>query len=265
MKPLGILYQYVIALLAVYHLISGYSMFLSKIKCKQYFVDIQMSCFVCYSVFKLNLGGMKMKKIIYIYILNTMAEWEIGNILQAFSMEAMLKNGNKDFEIRTVSIDRNPVKTMCGLTIVPDCILEEIDDNNIAALILPGAERWDDEKHKVILQKSLVYLENGVLVAAICGATLELANLNVLNSYKHSSNALEYLTFFSKNYKGQELYVESPACIDKNLVTASSAGALLFAKYIIKYLNVFSDEKIEAWYNYYLTGEPKYFMELISQ
>lgn len=53
-----------------------------------------------------------MKKIIYIYTLNTMAEWEIKNLLQAFSMEAMINKGIKNFEIKTVAIEKNPIKTI---------------------------------------------------------------------------------------------------------------------------------------------------------
>lgn len=49
-----------------------------------------------------------MKKI-YLYVLNGMAEWEIGNILQAPSMEPQLKNGRQDYRIHTVSHDgKNP-------------------------------------------------------------------------------------------------------------------------------------------------------------
>lgn len=205
-----------------------------------------------------------MKKIIYIYTLNTMAEWEITNLLQAFSMEAMINKGIKNFEIKTVAIEKNPIKTIGGLTIVPDCTLEEIDDENVAALILPGAESWGNGEHNAILEKSLLYIEKGILVGALCGATLALAELSVLDRFKHTSNALEFLTMFSKNYRGQELYVDSQAVIDKNLVTASAAGGLLFAKHVINYLNLFSDSNIESWYNYYLTGKPEYLMKLIS-
>ncbi|MGL5257356.1 MAG: DJ-1/PfpI family protein, partial [Proteocatella sp.] len=113
-------------------------------------------------------------------------------------------------------------------------------------------------------EKSLLYIEKGILVGALCGATLALAELSVLDRFKHTSNALEFLTMFSKNYRGQELYVDSQAVIDKNLVTASAAGGLLFAKHVINYLNLFSDSNIESWYNYYLTGKPEYLMKLIS-
>lgn len=42
-----------------------------------------------------------MKKV-YVYLLDDMAECEIGYILQAFSMEKLLKNGTKEFEVKTV-------------------------------------------------------------------------------------------------------------------------------------------------------------------
>jgi hypothetical protein len=47
---------------------------------------------------------------------------------------------------------------------------------------------------------------------------------------------------------------------DENLITASSAGQLLFARYILAKLDVFYDETLEAWYNYFSTGEAKYFV-----
>ncbi|ACA56399.1 glutamine amidotransferase [Clostridium botulinum] len=188
-----------------------------------------------------------MKKIIYLYILESMAEWEVGYILQAISMESMLKRQNREFVIKTVSASKNPIQTIGGLTITPDCLLDEIDENN------------------QILEKALSYIDKGILVGAICGATLALADLKALDKFKHTSNSLDYLTSFSKQYNGKELYVNSPAVVDCNLITASSAGGLLWAKHIIQYLNVFPCDVIESWYNYYSSGDPKYFTELISQ
>ncbi|NFD54556.1 glutamine amidotransferase [Clostridium botulinum] len=206
-----------------------------------------------------------MKKIIYLYILESMAEWEVGYILQAISMESMLKKQNREFVIKTVSTSKNPIKTIGGLTITSDCLLDEMDEDNMVALLLPGAESWNSEENNQILEKALSYIDRGILVGAICGATLALADLKVLDKFKHTSNSLDYLTLFSKQYSGKELYVNSPAVVDCNLITASSAGGLLWAKRIIQYLNVFSCDIIESWYNYYSTGDPKHFTELISQ
>ncbi|AUN16835.1 glutamine amidotransferase [Clostridium botulinum] len=206
-----------------------------------------------------------MKKIIYLYILESMAEWEVGYILQAISMESMLKKQNREFVTKTVSASKNPIQTIGGLTITPDCLLDEMDEDNMVALLLPGAESWSSEENNQILEKALSYIDRGILVGAICGATLALADLKVLDKFKHTSNSLDYLTLFSKQYSGKELYVNFPAVVDCNLITASSAGGLLWAKRIIQYLNVFSCDIIESWYNYYSTGDPKHFAELISQ
>lgn len=206
-----------------------------------------------------------MKKIIYLYILESMAEWEVGYILQAISMESMLKKQNRKFVIKTVGASKNSIKTIGGLTIIPDCLLDEMDENNMVALLLPGAESWNSKENNQILEKALSYIYKGILVGAICGATLALADLKVLDKFKHTSNSLDYLTLFSKQYSGKELYVNSLAVVDCNLITASSEGGLLWAKHIIQYLNVFPCNIIESWYNYYSTGDPKHFTELISQ
>jgi hypothetical protein len=48
------------------------------------------------------------------------------------------------------------------------------------------------------------------------------------------------------------------------LITASSAGSLLWAKQIMEYLEIIPNEMIEAWINYYSIGDPKYYMEFLS-
>lgn len=204
-----------------------------------------------------------MEKIIYIYLLEDMAQWEIANIIQGLSMKNLVKE-NKNFIVKFVGINQNPVKTIGGLTIVPDCSMEEIDIQSTAALLLPGATTWNKAENQKILNMALDFIDKGILVGAVCGATLALADLEVLNKFKHTSNSVEYLKMFSKNYKGEELYVDEMACIDKNLVTASAAGGLPWAKLILEYLDIYPSEKVEAWYNYYQSGQAKYLMELIS-
>ncbi len=204
-----------------------------------------------------------MSKLIYLYILDTMAEWEVGNILQAISMESIVMKKTNEFELKTVSISMDPIRTIGGLSISPDCVLDDIDEKNCVALLLPGAEMWKDKRHTRILEKAHEYIKNDVLVGAICGATLALADLGILNKYRHTSNAVDYLTYSSKDYSGKELYVNLPACGDRNLITASAAGGLLWAKQILEYLNVFPTKTINSWYNYFYTGDIKYFLELM--
>jgi hypothetical protein len=51
---------------------------------------------------------------------------------------------------------------------------------------------------------------------------------------------------------------------DDNLITASSAGQLLFARYILAKLDVFDAGALDAWYDYFDTGDGKYFQELMA-
>ncbi|MBS7426645.1 DJ-1/PfpI family protein [Virgibacillus pantothenticus] len=95
-----------------------------------------------------------MKKIIYLYILESMAEWEVSYMMQAISMENMLKR-NREFILKTVSTSLNPVQTMGGFTVTPDCVIDEMDENNMVALLLPGADTWNNEKNNRILQTAI--------------------------------------------------------------------------------------------------------------
>ncbi|WP_429951669.1 DJ-1/PfpI family protein [Enterococcus sp. AZ101] len=204
-----------------------------------------------------------MKKI-YVYVLDTMAEWEVGNILQAFSMENMLKKGNVEFEVKTVGMTKDPVRTIGGLTITPDCTLSEMDEENMVALLLPGADTWAAKENEEILNKIPDYLETEILVGAICGATLALADLGTFNKYKHTSNSLAFLKMFSKKYTREDLYQNVPAFRDKNLITANSASGLLWAKEILVYLDVYSKEMLDLWYLYFSTGDSQYYMDLLA-
>lgn len=206
-----------------------------------------------------------MKKTVYLYLLNSFAEWEICFLTQAFSIQEMLGKEKIKFEIKTVSTSRNQIKSIGGLTVIPDCTLEELDENKAAALLLAGSTEWNNDNNKDILQQTVTFLNHGILVGAICGATLALADLKILNTFRHTSNSPDYLSYFSTQYTGQDLYCDSPACIDHNLVTASSAGSLLWTKYILDYLQVFPEKFNQSWYNYFTTGNPQYFNELISQ
>lgn len=202
-----------------------------------------------------------MKNIIYIYILDTMAEWEITYITQAISMQEMLKN-KKKFIVKTVAKTNKTITTLGGLKITPDCTIEEIDEQNIASLILPGAQSFDNEEE--ILKKVSIYINKDILIAGICGSTLALCNLGIFDKYKHTSNSLDYLKYFSKEYTGTNLYLDSNAVVDNNLITANSASSLLFTKYILKYLNVYPKKTIEYWYKYFSTGDSKYYSKMIS-
>jgi len=85
-----------------------------------------------------------------------------------------------------------------------------------------------------------------------------------LDKRPHTSNGPGFLEMVSPGYKGQSFYIDKPSVADNNLITASSTGALLWAKQIIEHLGVFQSNTLESWYEYFSTGEPKHFFALMQ-
>lgn len=201
-------------------------------------------------------------KTILIYLPESIADHELGFLLQGLSMQKMMHEIK--YCIKFVGVSKEPIKTIAGMTVFPDCALSEITDDDIAALVLPGADTWQDDEQEEVLRLAERMLNKGKIVAAICGAVLGLADMGLLDRQKHTANALDFLTEMSKNYNGKQHYINELAVKDGNLVTANSAGSLLWAWYILEGLNIFSSKTIEAWYHCFLTGNAKYYSELLQ-
>lgn len=153
---------------------------------------------------------------------------------------------------------------MGGLTVVPDCLIDDMVVSTTSVLLLPGANTWNDLKHGVILEKAKEFLSAGGVVGAICGATAALANIGLLDHRPHTSNGPGFLELFSPGYKGQSFYIDEPSVSNNNLITAGSTGGLLWAKQIIAHLDVFQADTLEAWYNYFSIGKPEHFYALME-
>ncbi len=201
---------------------------------------------------------------VYIYVLDTLADWELGYVTAELNSGRFFKKDAPEVSVKTVAISTEPVKTMGGLTIVPDCTIREIAVSEKSVLLLPGANTWDDPRYSVMMKKAGELLSAGALVCAICGATVALANAGLLDQRPHTSNGAGYLEMVSPSYKGQKFFVDVPSVVDRNLITASSTGGLLWAKQIIERLDVFQHNTLEAWYAYFSTGEAQHFFTLMQ-
>lgn len=201
---------------------------------------------------------------IYVYILDTLADWELGYVTSELNSGRFFKKDAQSISLKTVSRSKEPIRTMGGLTIVPDCLLDGMVVNETNVLLLPGANTWSDPKHGTIIEKASEFLSAGAMVGAICGATATLANVGFLDNRLHTSNGLEFLEMVSPCYKGQSFYIDKPSVVDNNLITAGCTGGLLWAKQIIENLDVFQSDTLEAWYKYFSTGKPKHFFALMQ-
>lgn len=201
---------------------------------------------------------------IYVYVLDTLADWEIGYVTSELNSGRFFKKDANRVSLKTVSYSKESIKTMGGMTIVPDCVIDDIVMSETSVLLLPGADTWNNLEHKAIIEKASELLALNATVGAICGATVALANHGLLDNRPHTSNGAGFLEMFSSSYKGQSSYINELSVGDNNLITASSAGALLWAKQIIEHLNVFTSNTLEFWYAYFNTGDPKDFYALME-
>lgn len=201
---------------------------------------------------------------IYVYVLDTLADWELGYVTSELNSRRFFKKGAQEVEVKTVSCTKEFIQTMGGMTIMPDCVVDDIVVDKESVLLLPGANTWNDAKHSAIIKKASELLSVGAMVGAICGATAALANVGLFDNRPHTSNGAGFLDMVAPNYKGQSFYVDQLSVAHENLITASSVGSLLWAKQIIEYLGVFEENTLESWFQYFSTGAAEHFFALMQ-
>ncbi|MEK4425436.1 type 1 glutamine amidotransferase family protein [Solibacillus sp. FSL K6-1523] len=206
---------------------------------------------------------MQTKKV-FLYVFNTMSDWEYGYLIAELNSGRYFKKGLAPLKVVTVGANYEMITTMGGLSIKPDISLDECVLESKDLLILPGGTTWSEEIHQPILERIDHALKRGTIVAAICGATDALANMGYLDTRKHTSNNLEYTKMVCPNYKGEKFYVMGSAVCDTNLITASGIAPLEFAMEVLKKLDVFELDTLHSWYNLNKTHNPEYFFELMS-
>ncbi len=201
---------------------------------------------------------------IYVYVLETLADWELGYVTSELHSGRFFKKDAVCVSLKTVSYSKEPIHTMGGLTVIPDCLIDDVVVSETSVLLLPGADTWNDPKHGAIMKKASEFLSIGATVGAICGATTALANFGWLDNRRHTSNGQGFLEMFSPIYKGQNFYIDEPSVADNNLITANPTGSLLWARQIIERLGVFQSDTLEFWYEYFSTGKAESFYALMQ-
>lgn len=201
---------------------------------------------------------------VYVYVLETLADWELGYITSELHSGRFFKKDAERVSLKTVSYSKEPIHTMGGLTVIPDCLINDIVVSETSVLLLPGADTWNDPRHGAIIKKAGEFLSIGATVGAICGATTALANYGLLDNRRHTSNGQGFLEMFCPAYKGQNFYIDEPSVADNNLITANPTASLLWAKQILERLDVFQANTLEFWYEYFSTGKAESFFALMQ-
>jgi putative intracellular protease/amidase len=195
---------------------------------------------------------MAQQRDVHLFVLDTLADWEPGYAIAHINRPG--PGVTSPYRVRTVGLDREPVRTVGGVSITPDLSLEELRPADSAMLILPGADIWTEPSTDPALAKARELIAAGVPVAAICGATFGLARAGLLDERKHTSNAPGWLA--TSGYRGGAHYLNEPVVDDGGVITASAMAPLEFARAILARLVVFPPKALEAWYGLFKTRDP---------
>ena len=197
---------------------------------------------------------------VHLFVPDGMADWE-----PAFAVAHInrpIPGMSSGYSVKTVGLDGSPVRSMGGLTIVPELGLSGLQPSDSAMLILPGADAWSDGSLDPALTKAREFVAAGVPVAAICGATFGLARAGLLDDRRHTSNDPGWLA--SSGYGGAALYVQEPVVEDRGVITASVTASLEFARVVLARLGVLPERALDAWYRLYKSGDSACYFELME-
>jgi putative intracellular protease/amidase len=149
------------------------------------------------------------------------------------------------FDVVAISETREPITTMGGVRMLPDAALAELDPSGSDILVLAGGDMWDAGGGRVFVDAAKRFLDAGVPVAAICGATAGLARGGVLDERKHTSASAEYLAM--TGYAGRHHHVDERAVIDGDLITAGPQSPVQFARATLARLGLASERALDAY------------------
>jgi putative intracellular protease/amidase len=193
---------------------------------------------------------MKTMKTCYLFVFDGFADYET-------SLASVGIVNSNEYQLKTIALRKEPVRSMSGITIIPDLDfmpdtdLEDIDGENTGMLVLPGGEAWERGRNESITPLVAHCLLHGIPVAAICGATLFLAGLGLLNRAVHTSNSMEYLSANSNVYRGQALYRAMPSVRTELLITANGTAAVEFAQDVFESLGIADEDRVTNWFQYF--------------
>jgi putative intracellular protease/amidase len=142
-------------------------------------------------------------------------------------------------------------------------VLADLDPAGSDLLVLAGAEMWDAGGGQVWTEAARRFLDAGVAVAAICGATAGLANAGLLDGRDHTSAAPYYLAALP-GYHGQDRYVDARAVAGGGLITAGPQSPVQFACATLGVLGLADEKVLQAYEDLFHGGDTAAFGVLMQ-
>jgi putative intracellular protease/amidase len=195
----------------------------------------------------------------HVAVHDALADWEVAHLL------VELRTGRftgTPWRIVAVAESREQITTMGGMHVVPDALVEGIRPADSDLLVLPGGQMWDAGGGAAFIAAAARFLDAGVPVAAICGATAGLARAGLLDDRRHTSAAPGYLA--ATGYAGGGHYVDERAVIGGDVVTAGPQSPVQFACATLRRLGLASDRTLEAYEGVFHRADPAAFPLLMQ-
>lgn len=198
-------------------------------------------------------------KTAHLALYDSLADWEIGHLM------VELRTGRftgQPWTVVTVAETLDPVTTMGGLRVLPDLLLADLEPADSQLLVLAGSGLWDQGGGDEFAAAAGRFLDAGVPVAAICGATAGLARAGLLDQRRHTSAAPGYLA--ATGYAGGDRYVDERAVVDGDLVTAGPQSPVQFAEATLRRLGLADEGTLDAYERVFHQGDASAYPALLA-
>ncbi|HWK05507.1 MAG TPA: DJ-1/PfpI family protein [Puia sp.] len=171
------------------------------------------------------------KRICSVFVFDGFADHEVALTMACLNTES-------DFTIETFSDRGRSVTSLSGLRITPHTSLQNTDPEYFDLLLLPGGAQWEKGDNLEVLP--LIRATAGRKpIAAICGATLALGDLGLLDKIPHTSNFPGYIEQYCRDYEGSDYYRPVSLVNAGDIITASGEANLDLAYEILRIFGIF--------------------------
>ena len=141
-------------------------------------------------------------------------------------------------QVKTVGMTKDAVKSLEGLTVIPDMIVEEVRLLEEDVLIIPGGDpevlNGQEAFYDLIRQGN----DAKTLLAAICAGPVHLAKAGVLEGKEYTtSHPHDEASPFDP-----DLYVKKNVVVDDHIVTAQPSGYVEFGIVLGQLMDIYQDD-----------------------
>lgn len=191
------------------------------------------------------------EKVLFV-LLDEYADWEAGSLAAALNEEP--EGDGRRFDVKTVSLTKDPVKSIGGFTVLPDYSIDDAPEE-FAALILIGGNSWRKDGSERVMELIDKAICQQAVIGAICDASVFLGKNGLLNDVPHTSNHLEDLQETAgDSYTNETRYLQQQAVRSGQLITANGSAFLEFGKEVLEALNAAPQAEIDEWYGFFKQG-----------